>query len=141
MFKKKEIANEYDLLQMFVMEMERQGVKRNLIHLDVDDSLAAKISMKLKDEVSPEQAHRLADKCLANEWLEHVYIGAGQYGALTLTASGFGVVRSLQRKQEILANRSRMKKVSDFIEDHKGLFVVITVLITFAGVVTRYFWR
>jgi hypothetical protein len=48
-------ATEFDLLEIYVEEMERQGVNRNLVRLDADDSMAAKLSSKTGKEVSSEQ--------------------------------------------------------------------------------------
>jgi hypothetical protein len=130
-------ATEYDLLRLFVLEMEEKGVTRNTIHLDVDEAAVDLMRKKLKVIATLEEIHRLADKCLAHEWLQHVFMGAGQYGSLSLTISGHGVVRSLQAKEVAKAKRSTLKRVSDYIEDHKGLFVVIGVLIALAGVITK----
>jgi hypothetical protein len=132
---------EFDLLNIFVMEMERQGASRNLIRLDVDDAIAKQIGASLGKEVPLERIQRLADKCLAHEWLEHTSIGNGQYGFLSLTTTGVGVVRSRQRKDDLFANRSHLKRASDYIEDHKGLFVALSFLIALAGVLITFFYR
>jgi hypothetical protein len=131
-------ATEFDLLEIFVTEMEQRGVKRNLISFDIDEKMAVAVSDKIGVPVTLEEIQKLADRCLANEWLEH-RVMAGKYGQLELTASGFGVVRSRQRKQEMLANRSLMKKTSDYIEDHKGLFIALGVAIGLAGILVRLF--
>lgn len=136
MIKKK--ATEFDLLEIFVTEMEQRGEKRNLIIFDIDQKMAGAVSDKVGVPVTLEEIQKLADRCLANEWLEHKVL-AGKYGQLELSTSGFGVVRSLQRKQEKLANRSFLKKTSDYIEDHKGLFIALTVAIGLAGILVRLF--
>ena len=64
---------------------------------------------------------------------------AGKYGQLGLTTTGLGVVRSRQRKAEALANRISLKKVSDYIEDHKGLFVALGAAIAVAGLLLKLF--
>lgn len=132
-------ATEFDLLEIYVEEMERQGVNRNLVRLDADDSMAAKLSSKTEKEVSSEQIQRLVDRCLANEWLEHAAMGVGKYGQLALTTTGFGVVRSRQRKEESLARRSFLKRASDYVEEHKGLFVALGAAIALAGLLVKLF--
>jgi hypothetical protein len=136
MAKSKE-STEYDLLRLFVWEMESKGVTRNTIHLDVDEAAVQRMNERFNVSATLEQAQRFADKCLANEWLEHVFMGSGQYGSLSLTATGHGVVRSLQAKTAAKEKRSAMKKASDYVEDHKGLFVVIAAVIALAGVLTK----
>jgi hypothetical protein len=108
-------STEFDLLEIYVEEMERCGQSRTLIRLSVDDDVAERLRSKLGVEITLEQLQVLADKCLAHEWLEHTVHG-GKYSALALTTTGLGVVHSRQRKAEALANRSRLKKVSDYIE-------------------------
>jgi hypothetical protein len=130
-------ASEYDLLRLLVLEMEEKGVTRNMVHLDVDEKVIGRMRDALHVSVTLHEAQRLADKCLAHEWLEHTFMGSGQYGALTLTTTGHGVVRSMQAKEAAKAKRSLLKKASDYIEDHKGLFVVLGVIIALAGVITK----
>ena len=130
---------EFDLLELYVEEMERLGQSRNFVRFNIDDSMAGRIGSKLGSEVTVEQVQALADRCLANEWLEHTSLGAGKYGYLILTTSGFGVVRSRQRQREILAARSFLKKVSDYIVDHKGLFIVLGAAIALASLLVKLF--
>ncbi len=131
---------EFDLLEVFVDEMESRGETIKLIRFNIDDAMVVRITEKLQSHPTLDQLHRLADKCLANEWLEHKVM-AGKYEALGLTTTGFGVVRSKQRQKENLANRTLFKKTSDFIEDHKGLMVALTVVIGFATLLARLFWE
>jgi hypothetical protein len=117
--------------------MEENGASRNVVDLDVDQAAADLMRDKLNVAATVEDVHRFADKCLAHEWLEHKFLGAGQYGSLSLTATGHGVVRSLQVKEAAKAKRSILKRASNYVEDHKGLFVVIGALIALAGVLTK----
>jgi hypothetical protein len=78
---------EYNLLEIYVEEMEQRGETRNLIRLNVDDTMATRLSSKTGEKVSLKQIQRLADRCLANEWLEYTAIGAGKYGHLALTTT------------------------------------------------------
>jgi hypothetical protein len=137
MSRKKEIA-EFDILELYVSEMESQGVNRNLITISVDESIASKLHERIGIKVTLDNLQRLADICLANEWLEHRTL-AGKYGELGLTATGYGVVRSRQRKAELLANRSVLKKVSDYIEDHKGLFVALGAVVAIVSLLLKFF--
>ena len=130
-------ASDYDLLNLVVSEMDAKGVTRIMVSLDIDDATPDLLLEKFNVKATIEVIQHLADKCLANEWLEHRFLGSGQYSELTLTTSGHGVVRSLQAKEAAKAKRSTLKKASDSIEDHKGLLVVIGVVIALAGVLTK----
>ena len=131
---------EFDLLQVYVEEMEAQGIKHNLVRLDINESLAERIGIEMGSEVTLEQLQVTTDRCLANNWLEHTCLG-NKYQMLSLTSTGFGVVRSRQRKEESLANRSFLKKISDYIEDHKGLFIALGAIIAIVGLLIKLFMR
>lgn len=130
---------EFDVLAIFVDEMESAGLSRKLIRLSVDDAFAGRLSAKLRLSSSLEPLQKLTDRCLANEWLEHTSIGCGQYGFLAITATGLGVVRSKQKSEEVKRSRSNLKKLSDVIEDHKGLFIALGALLALATVALKLF--
>ncbi|HCC55321.1 MAG TPA: hypothetical protein DEQ20_10445 [Desulfobulbaceae bacterium] len=130
---------EFDVLAIFVDEMELQGVSRKLIRLSIDEAFVGRLNAKLGVSTSIEPLQKLTDRCLANEWLEHTILGAGKYGVLSITATGLGVVRSKQKSEEVKRSRSNLKKVSDAIEDHKGLFIATGALLALAGVSLKLF--
>ncbi|MBV5326988.1 MAG: hypothetical protein JZU65_05025 [Chlorobium sp.] len=133
------LPTEFDFLAIFVDEMESEGLGRKLIRLSVDDAFAGPLSAKLGLSTSLEPLQKLADRCLANEWLEHTVLGCGQYGFLAITATGLGVVRSRQKSEEVKRSRSNLKKVSDAIEDHKGLFIALGALLALVTVALKLF--
>ena len=85
-----------------------------------------------KTNYTLEALQKAADKCFAHEWLEHAELGCGKYGGLRITPKGVGAARSKRKSEELKASRGRLKKVSDYIEDHKGLFVVLGFLLALA---------
>jgi hypothetical protein len=131
-------TSEEDILVVFVEEMESRGKSRKIIRLDIDESMVERINTQKGSKIDLEKLHKYADICLANEWLEHTVMG-GKYGSLSITTTGLGVVRSRQRKAEVLANRSLPKKFSDYIEDHKGLFILLGAAIAIAGLLIKLF--
>ena len=132
---------EFYLLEVLVDEMEARGLNKNLVRLNLDDSFAEKISEKMGSPVAMDVIRKRVDRCLANEWLEHKEIGGGRYSGLGLTTTGIGLVRSRQRKEALLAERSFLKRSSDYIEGHKGLFVALAIAIALAGLLVRLFVR
>lgn len=129
-------ATEFDLLRLYVEVMEREGCNRKLVRIDIDESIVTSLAAA-GFSTTVAQAQQLADRCLANEWLEHTAMG-GKYMNLALTASGFGVVRSQQLRKQQLQNRTWLKRVSDYIEDHKGLFIALGAAIALAGVLVKF---
>ena len=126
---------EFDLLRLFVEEMENQGVSRKSIHMGIDESMVEKLSADVFETTLP-YLQKLADRCLANEWLEHAAMG-GKYNCLRLTTTGLGVVRSRQQRQKQLEERGYLKRVSDFIEDHKGLLLALSFVIAFVTLLIK----
>ncbi|MDZ7761727.1 MAG: hypothetical protein U5L00_15900 [Desulfovermiculus sp.] len=132
-------TSEEDILSVFVEEMERRGENRKLVRLDIDESMLQRINHSKGSNIDLEQLQKYADRCLANEWLEHTVMGGGKYGHLSITTTGLGVVRSRQRKAEVLSNRTLFKKFSDYIEDHKGFFILIGSAVAIAGLLIKLF--
>ncbi len=125
---------------MFVDEMEAKGYNKDLVRLNLDDSFTKKFSEKIGNSVEIDVVHKLADKCLANEWLKHDATGVDKYDILKLTTTGMGIVRSRQLREARLAERSFLKRSSDYIEDHKGLFAALAVTIALVGLLVRLFY-
>lgn len=132
-------TSEEDILSVFVEEMERRGENRKLVRLDIDKSMLERINHNKGSNIDLEQLQKYADRCLANEWIEHTALGGGKYGHLSITTTGLGVVRSRQRKAEVLSNRTLFKKFSDYIEDHKGFFILIGSAVAIAGLLIKLF--
>lgn len=83
--------NELDILRLFYDEIKARGVTRNDVFLNIDEAAAATLSEKLKQPVSLEEAQRLTDVCIANEWLERTTIDPG-YNFLSLSEAGLQIV-------------------------------------------------
>lgn len=119
---------EYHLLESVVMFMEREGIHYKLVSFNVDDGQIEEIYDFLGKEYPLEDLEKAADVCLAHEWIKRQYY-SDKYKDLALTEKGVGVVRSKRKQYELLNSRSPLKKVSDYIEDHKGLFVFLSFTI------------
>jgi hypothetical protein len=73
--------------------------------------MVERINHRKGSNIDLEQLKKYADRCLANEWIEHIVMGVGKYGQLSITTTGLGVVRSRQRKEEALSKRTLFKKI------------------------------
>jgi len=85
------IMNEIDILKIFYDEMTAQSVTREQVFLSVEEDAAAVLSQKLGTVVSVEQAQKLTDICIANEWLERTTADPN-YKYLSLTENGLQVL-------------------------------------------------
>lgn len=123
---------EYALLNNVIDHMEEHGRTYKSVNLDIDEKLLQEVNETNKSTFTLEQLQKAADKCLAHEWLNLTYLGSGNYKGLQITPKGIGVARSKKRSEEIKANRTFLKKTSDYIEEHKGLFLVLGFLLALA---------
>lgn len=119
---------EYDLLESIVIFMEKEGTNYKTVTFNIDNDQVEEIYDFIGKEYTIEQLEGAVDICLAHEWIEHRSM-SGKYNNLGLTEKGIGVVRSKRKQKEILNNRTLLKKTSDYIEDHKGLFVFLSFTI------------
>ena len=130
--------DEYDFLNLFYQEMLEAGQSRNLVRLSVNARMVEEIYDKSSLLVTEDKLQRAADICLANSWIKHTTMGVGQYGNLQLTTNGFGVAKSKQKQVELQNNRSILKKTSDYIEEHKGLLILLGFIVALAGLLIKY---
>lgn len=87
--------NEIDILRLFYDEMRNRGVTRDVVFLSIDESIAAQLSQKLATPVSLEEARKMTDNCIANEWLERTTIDPA-YNFLSLTEAGLQIILNIE---------------------------------------------
>jgi len=116
---------EFALLNNVVDYMESEGLTYKLVSLAINDKLVDEINNGNNTNYSLSELEKAADKCLAHEWLTHVSMGGAKYGSLRITPKGVGAAISKRKSDELKASRSALKKLSDTIEDHKGLLIFL----------------
>jgi len=128
---------EFKILGNVIDYMEAQGLTASLVRFDVDQKLADEINAKHGTDYSISDLEKAVDRCIANEWVSHKSIGE-KYRYLGATSKGVGAARSRARAVEIKDSRTKPKKVSDYIEDHKGWFVLLGFLVALATFVFSF---
>ena len=119
--------------------MEEKGLTQKVVTFGVDEPLVNEIYESTGIQYSIESLRSAVDVCLAHEWIEKATMGGGNYRSLRITQKGIGVYRS-KRLQEIgNQDRSSLKKLSDYIEDHKGLFIVLGFAVTLITLVIKIY--
>lgn len=78
---------EMDILDLFYDGMRNQGLTRQTLFLSLDDNAVAVLKTKLGTDVQLSEVQRLADICIANEWLERTTADP-YYKYLSLTEAG-----------------------------------------------------
>lgn len=123
---------EFKILNNVIDYMESTGSTYKIVTLSIDQKLLGEINSANNTNYTLEDLVKATDKCLAHEWLKLTSLGGNKYGRLRITPKGVGAARSKRKAEELKASRGILKKASDYIEDHKGLFVVLFFLLALA---------
>jgi len=129
---------EFKILNHVIDLMESKGLTHKTVRVSIDEELVEIVNSGNGSALTLDQLKKAADKCLANEWLECVELGGG-YRHLRITQKGLGAARSRRRADEIKASRSSLKVVSDYIEEHKGVFLVLGFFVALATLAVKLF--
>jgi hypothetical protein len=129
---------EFKILSNIIAYMETNGATSKTVTLSIDQDLTDEINTEHKTHYTLDDLQRAAAKCLAHEWIERTSLDR-MYTNLRITPKGIGVAQSKAKSDELKASRSWLKKTSDYIEDHKGLFVVFGFLLALATFASKFF--
>ena len=122
---------EFDILNNVIDYMESTGSTYKTVTLSIDEDLVDQLNASNGTSYTLSDIEKATDKCLAYDWLERIAIGGG-YASLRITSKGVGAARSKRKSEQVEASRSYLKNMSDYIEDHKGLFIVLGFLLALA---------
>lgn len=128
---------EFKILAYIIDSMEENGITSQVVKFEVDQKFTNEINSKYGIRYTVSELEKAVDKCIANEWL--VRRSLEKYKDIGITPKGVGAERSKMKSEENKSSRTPIKKASDFIEDHKGLFVFFGFLITLATFVSKFF--
>lgn len=126
-----------DILKHIVAFMEKTGSTRNTVFFDIDEKLVNELYDSTGHQYTLEELQKAADKCIAHEWITRKSISS-KYNYLEISEKGVGIVRSIRAQEHAKKNRKPLKKISDFIEEHKGLMVVLMFFVALAGVFVKF---
>ena len=87
--------NELDVLKLFYDEIALRGVTRDQVFLTLEDEAAEVLSKKVGQPVLVSQLQKLADICIANEWLERTTADPN-YKYLSMTEAGLQIFLTSQ---------------------------------------------
>ena len=82
--------NEIDILDIFYDKLREEGQNRTTLFLSIDESTIAELKQKKGVEFPLEDIYKLADICIANEWLERTTADPN-YKYLSLTSAGLEI--------------------------------------------------
>ena len=127
------------ILSNVVDFMEKNGATRTVVCFGIGEDLAKEIYEATGKQYTLEELQKAADKCIAHEMIELKSLGE-KYRYLGITEKGVGIVRSRRQQELAKKNRKPLKKMSDWVEDHKGLMVILGFFVALATLIVKLFW-
>jgi len=126
------------ILTNIVNYMEKEGATREVVSFNIDELLVNEIYGSTGQQYTIEDLQKAADKSVAHEWIKHRSIGE-KYHHLAITEKGVGIVRSIRQQEIARKNRKLLKKVSDYIEDHKGLMIFLGFVVALSTLLIKIY--
>lgn len=127
------------ILTNVVDYMEKNGAPRSAVTFGIGEDTVNGIYEATGKQYSLEELFKAADKCIAHEWIQRRALGQ-HYECLAITEKGVGIVRSTHLQALAKKNRKPLKKLSDWVEDHKGLMAVLGFFVALATLSAKLFW-
>lgn len=129
---------EFKILSNIIARMETNGETYEMVTFSIDQELVNEINTKYQTTYTVDDLKIAANKCLAHSWIERISLDQ-MYTYLRITPKGIGAVRSKIKSEELKLSRTWLKKTSDYIEDHKGLFAVLGFLVASITLASKFF--
>lgn len=127
----------FAILSNIVDRMEAIGVTRDLVCFGVDENFINDIYEETGHKYSIYELHKAANKCLAHDWIEKRATIENQRPNLVITEKGIEIVQAKHGEEIDKKSRKFLKMVSDYIEDHKGLFLLFGFVVALATLIIK----
>jgi len=114
--------------------MESSGMPKT--SLNIDQIFSDRLYSITSVQVELPQLEKLVDQALSREWLERTHIG-GDYTRIAITRTGIGAIRSRIVRDSKKAAAPRCVKFSKYVEERKGLLILIGALAALATLIWR----
>ena len=129
---------EQAILSYFIEAMEKNGVKYNQITIDFDNATISTIQEEYHVAIDANNKSSALNKLLSHEYIQYSYFGSQEYFGMRITSKGVGVINSIKAKEEQLKKRNFLKKLSDNIENHKGLATFVGAMIATITLILKF---
>ncbi|MFZ2890059.1 hypothetical protein [Sulfuricurvum sp.] len=129
---------EQAILFNFVDTMEKEGHTVELVRITFTDSERETINKQYNTKITNEKMEEILNRLLSHEYIKHTTFGGEQFSNLKLTLKGLGIVNSIRNKDEQKKQKSYLKKASDYVEEHKGLFLAFGFVVTLITLILNF---
>lgn len=129
---------EESILSYFIDSMESRGESYNTVIISFDEVVIKEIEKKYSVSFSDESKKTIFNKLISHEYIAYMFFGGEEYSGMKITLKGLGAINSIRLKREQLEKRSILKKLSDGIENHKGLATFIGTMLAILTIIFKY---
>jgi len=129
---------EESILSYFIDSMESRGESYNTVIISFDEAVINEIKEKHSISFSDESKKNIFNKLLSHEYIAYAFFGGEEYSGIKITLKGLSAINSIRLKREQLEKRSILKKLSDGIENHKGLATFVGIMLTILTIIVKY---
>lgn len=129
---------EESILSYFIDSMESRGESYNTVVISFDEVVIKEIEKKYSVSFSDESKKTIFNKLISHEYIAYMFFGGEEYSGMKITLKGLGAINSIRLKREQLEKRSILKKLSDGIENHKGLATFIGTMLAILTIIFKY---
>lgn len=129
---------EESILSYFIDSMESRGESYNTVIISFDEVVIKEIEKKYSVSFSDESKKTIFNKLISHEYIAYTFFGGEEYSGMKITLKGLGAINSIRLKREQLEKRSILKKLSDGIENHKGLATFIGTMLAILTIIFKY---
>lgn len=111
-----------DILPPLVKDLEEKGITTKQYYFDLSrpDGEYFKALQVVFPDATEDAIYKSIQEAKANVYLEYYSIG-GEREKLRMTTKGFQAGKALLQNQKRRASRSKVKIVSDWVNEHNGL--------------------
>lgn len=129
---------EESILSYFIDSMESRGESYNTVIISFDEVVIKEIEKKYSVSFSDESKKTTFNKLISHEYITYAFSCGEEYSGLKITLKGLSAINSIRLKREQLEKRSILKKLSDGIENHKGLATFIGTMLAILTIIFKY---
>lgn len=110
------------LLNFLVSKMEEKGLVITNFTFSLDKEFVDECNKFCDTNSDMDKYHEILKHCITHEYIRNMT--ADPFGCIAITQKGVGIVASNRRVKQNKDCRTNLKKLSDFVEEHKGISIL-----------------
>ncbi|MCL9682740.1 hypothetical protein [Legionella maioricensis] len=127
------------LLNFLVSEMEKKGLVITNYTFALDNEFVRACNEFCGTSSKIDKYREILQQCITHEYIRNKTVSP--LTCLAITQKGVGIVSSNRRSKEIDDSKTCLKKLSDIVLEHHGLFIAIGVILALITLFIKLWWN